>query len=174
SVGTYEDPGPDQYIVCDCGETVTVIDLRDELVQECRGALAKLFTPDDCQLLHDAAAMAITLYDAVEEESGVPKTAPLYGKRDRLEHLARRLDHQANCQPRDHVAREGCLPEVSTEPPSLRMAGTAIHQASCACGWRGRKRLDFDAACDEADAHAAASTPQPADQQEGGEDGQPA
>jgi hypothetical protein len=59
---------------------------------------------DDVQLLHHAAAMSVQLYDAVESEPGnrVPPDAPLYGKRDRLVELARRLDHEANCiRPRE-------------------------------------------------------------------------
>jgi hypothetical protein len=52
---------------------------------------------EDAQLAHDAVGMAVTLYDAVDSESGVPSDAPLYGKRDRLVELARRFDHEANC-----------------------------------------------------------------------------
>jgi hypothetical protein len=59
---------------------------------ECWGA-------DDYRLLHHAVSMAVTLYDAVEEEGGVPSNAPLYGKRDRLIELARRIDHEANHRP---------------------------------------------------------------------------
>jgi len=55
---------------------------------------------EDVRLLHHAAAMAVQLYDAVEAEPGnkVPTHAPLYGKRDRLEELARQLDHEVNCE----------------------------------------------------------------------------
>jgi hypothetical protein len=53
--------------------------------------------PADLRILHAAVSMAVTLYDAVEGESGVPASAPLYGKRDRLVELARQLDHEANC-----------------------------------------------------------------------------
>lgn len=54
----------------------------------------------DVRLLHYAASLAVQLYDAVEAEPGnsVPPHAPLYGKRDRLVQLARRLDHEANCE----------------------------------------------------------------------------
>jgi hypothetical protein len=55
---------------------------------------------EDAQLAHDAVGMAVTIYDAVEAESGVPKDAPLYGKRDRMVELARRFDHEANCRQR--------------------------------------------------------------------------
>lgn len=52
---------------------------------------------EDVRLLHLAASMAVDLYDAVEQDGGVPANAPLYGKRDRLVELARQLDHEANC-----------------------------------------------------------------------------
>lgn len=62
-----------------------------------RKAQTLALAAEDWRLLHHATSMAITLYDAVEEESGVPAHAPLYGKRDRLVELARRIDHEANC-----------------------------------------------------------------------------
>lgn len=57
------------------------------------------WSAEDYRTLHHAASIAVTVYDAVEEESGVPPDAPLYGKRDRLLELARRLDHEANHRP---------------------------------------------------------------------------
>jgi hypothetical protein len=62
------------------------------------GVQKPLFSREDFQLLHDATAIVVTLYDALEKEEGVPRDAPLYGKRDRLAQLARRLDHEANCK----------------------------------------------------------------------------
>lgn len=51
-----------------------------------------------------------------------------------------------------------CLPEVSTEPASFRTGRKQpIHQATCECGWKGRRRKEWHAACDEADAHAAST-----------------
>lgn len=52
---------------------------------------------EDAQLVHDAIAMAVTIYDFVESDNGVPSDAPLYGKRDDMVTLARRFDHEANC-----------------------------------------------------------------------------
>ena len=52
---------------------------------------------DDVRLLNAGLSMAIQIYDAVEEDGGVPAHAPLYGKRDRLAELARQCDHVANC-----------------------------------------------------------------------------
>jgi predicted HAD superfamily Cof-like phosphohydrolase len=52
---------------------------------------------EDLRTLHAALSLAITLYDAVDEDGGVPSDAPLHGKRDRLVELARLLDHEANC-----------------------------------------------------------------------------
>ena len=54
---------------------------------------------EDWQLIHDALGMAVTLYDTVEADGGVPTHAPLYGKRDRLVELAQHCDHLANCEP---------------------------------------------------------------------------
>lgn len=54
---------------------------------------------EDLRTLHAALSLAITLYDAVDEDGGVPADAPLHGKRDRLVELARLLDHEANCVP---------------------------------------------------------------------------
>jgi hypothetical protein len=52
----------------------------------------------DVRILHHAAATAAQVYDAAESEGQkVPAHAPLFGKRDRLVELARRLDHEANC-----------------------------------------------------------------------------
>ncbi|HET9198209.1 MAG TPA: hypothetical protein VFN92_08165 [Solirubrobacterales bacterium] len=61
---------------------------------------ATVTVPDveDLRTLHAAVSLAITLYDAVDEEGGVPTDAPLHGKRERLAELARLLDHEANCR----------------------------------------------------------------------------
>lgn len=67
------------------------------------------WSAEDFRVLHHAVSMAITLYDSVEAESGVPSHAPLYGKRDRLVELARRIDHEANHRPatRAHSEQKG-------------------------------------------------------------------
>lgn len=62
---------------------------------ECPGCPA-CWSAEDYRTLHQGVSLAIELYDGVEKEGGVPPHAPLYGKRDRLVELARRLDHEAN------------------------------------------------------------------------------
>lgn len=42
------------------------------------------------------------------------------------------------------------FPEVSTDA----ISDPPIHQASCECGWKGRRRRDWGKAADEADRHA--------------------
>ena len=54
---------------------------------------------EDIRLLWHAASTTVQVYDAAEQsEGGIPEHAPLYGKRGRLLELARRLDHEANCE----------------------------------------------------------------------------
>jgi len=77
---------------------------------------------EDIQLLHAAVSMAVTLYDAVDADGGVPKDAPLYGKRDRLEELARQLDHEANCPPQPS---EPVVPLSEVKEALLHMVATA-------------------------------------------------
>lgn len=50
-------------------------------------------TPDEARTLHLAAGTTVSLMDQVGD---VPAEAPLYGKRDELVRIARRLDHEIN------------------------------------------------------------------------------
>jgi hypothetical protein len=65
------------------------------MIKRCPGCPG-CWSGEDFRILHAAASIAITAYDTVEAEGGVPSHALLYGKRDRLVELARRLDHEAN------------------------------------------------------------------------------
>jgi len=49
--------------------------------------------PEEARALWHATCLAVDLIDQVGE---VPSDAPLYGQRDRLVALARRLDHEIN------------------------------------------------------------------------------
>lgn len=99
------------------------------------------FDADDLRLIHHAVSMGIDLYDAVEEGDGVPKDAPLYGKRDRLAELARRIDHLANCAPASTqpvvdprsititISREGAETFVGPSSGAAAMGHQEIHEA---------------------------------------------
>lgn len=51
-------------------------------------------TPGEARAVWHALGMGVDLIDAVDE---IPTHAPLFGKRDELVALARRLDHEINC-----------------------------------------------------------------------------
>lgn len=59
--------------------------------------------PAEARALWHAACTTVQLIDAVEAEPGnsIPPHAPLYGQRDRLVAVARRLDHECNQVERD-------------------------------------------------------------------------
>lgn len=78
---------------CDGSGYVGEFELHGEGAK-CPGCPA-CWTKDDWRILHHAASMAVQIYDRAEQEGGVPRSAPLYGKRDRLLELARGLDHTA-------------------------------------------------------------------------------
>ena len=92
-----DDPETVGVLLLPCSFAHRRVVARDELESDYELHPARSFSDDDLQLLHHAVSMAVTLYDAVEGEDGVPEDAPLYGKRDRLVELGRRLDHEANC-----------------------------------------------------------------------------
>ncbi len=51
-------------------------------------------TPTEARAVWHVLGMGVDLMDAVNDE--IPSSAPLFGKRDELVALARRLDHEIN------------------------------------------------------------------------------
>jgi hypothetical protein len=64
---------------------------------------------DEARALWHAAGTTVSLMEQVEAEPGnsIPPHAPLYGQKDRLVGVARRLDHEINCVPPDSPPTEG-------------------------------------------------------------------
>lgn len=84
--------------------------------------------PDEARAAHHALKTTISLMDQIEAEPGnsVPPESPLYGWRDRLAALARRLDHEINQAER--AARP--LPDFNPVGGASRGVG----RCTCPCG----------------------------------------
>lgn len=65
---------------------------------------------DEARAVWHAISTAVSLMDQIEAEPGnsVPAHAPLYGWRDRLMEVARRLDHEINTAERDARRKPQC------------------------------------------------------------------
>jgi hypothetical protein len=70
---------------------------------DAREVLAFRMTPDEALAVWHVLGMGVDLMDAVNE---IPRDAPLFGKRDELVALARRLDHEIHCAPASAVPDE--------------------------------------------------------------------
>lgn len=60
----------------------------------------RMGSASEARAVWHAIGVVIELMDAVEAEPGnsIPSHAPLYGQRARLADVARRLDHEINCE----------------------------------------------------------------------------
>lgn len=114
-------PDPDSQLQPDAqGDERAMSEVKDVILRLSR---------DEARALWHAAGTTVLLMDEVGE---IPKDAPLYGQRDRLAAVARRIDHEINCEPlpacgRLLVGRGG----DTWDPTCTRDAG---HGGTCSAG----------------------------------------